>query len=279
MPELPEVEVVRRGLAQNLPGRRISQVVVSHERPVRRHLPGAADFAETLVGREFATPNRRGKYLWLPFADGDALVAHLGMSGQFRWDAPSLPMPRNTRIQIRFHDTDSELRFVDQRMFGGMWVSPGGAELPSELNRVARDLFDPDLDRKALAARISSRRSPIKRLLLDQSVVSGIGNIYADEALWRAQIHPETPAEQLSVRKIEELLDQAHQVMRDALAEGGTSFDALYVNVSGESGYFARSLNVYGRQGEACLRCGSQIRRIPFAGRSSHYCPDCQRAP
>jgi len=275
MPELPEVEVVRSGLAQLIPGRRIAAVTVLHPRPVRRHAAGPDDFAATLPGRRFAEPRRRGKYLWLPFDDGDALLAHLGMSGQFRVAGAGEP-PRNTRIVFDLDDGVS-LLFVDQRMFGGCSVSLGGAELPSEIAHLGRDLFDPDLDAAALAARVRGRRSGIKRVLLDQTVTSGIGNIYADEALWRARVHYDHPADRLAPRRVRELLDAARTVMADALAVGGTSFDALYVAVNGESGYFDRDLDAYGREHLPCHRCGTPMRRDHFMNRSSFYCPRCQR--
>lgn len=275
MPELPEVEVVRRGLEAGIAGRRIEGVRVLHPRPVRRHLAGPDDFCATLTGRTFASPKRRGKYLWLPLTDEDALLAHLGMSGQFRLDAPDQPLERHARLVFSLGDV--ELRFVDQRMFGGLSLSAGGAELPSEIAHIARDLFDLDLDLDALVARIKGKRSAIKRVLLDQTVVSGIGNIYADEALWRAGVHYNTPADRLSRPRIRVLLDAARDVMADALAAGGTSFDALYVNVNGESGYFERGLDAYGREDLPCGRCGTPLVREPFMNRSSYRCPRCQR--
>ena len=276
MPELPEVEVVRRGLADIVAGKRIAAVTVLHPRPVRRHPGGPDDFAASLAGRTFAEPRRRGKYLWLPFDDGDALVAHLGMSGQFRVDAPDAPQQRHSRVLIDLGEPVRQLRFVDQRMFGGLWVSPGGAGVPPELEGIAPDLFDPDLDRTALAAAITRRASGIKRVLLNQRIVSGIGNIYADEALWRAGVHWATPANALSESEARGVLDAAEATMGAALAEGGTSFDALYVNVNGQSGYFERSLNVYGREGRPCRRCGTPIVREAFTNRSSFRCPGCQ---
>ncbi|TBT84326.1 bifunctional DNA-formamidopyrimidine glycosylase/DNA-(apurinic or apyrimidinic site) lyase [Propioniciclava sinopodophylli] len=275
MPELPEVEVVRAGLEPAIAGRRIDGVRVLHPRPVRRHLAGPDDFAVTLAGRTFAVPRRRGKYLWLPLADGDAVLAHLGMSGQFLLDSPGSPLQRHVRVLFDLAD-GVQLRFVDQRMFGGLSLAHGGAELPDEVAHIARDLFDPDLDRTALVGRIRGKRSAIKRVLLDQTVVSGIGNIYADEALWAARIHGGTPASALSDAQVSALLDATHAVMAAALSVGGTSFDALYVNVNGESGYFDRTLQAYGREGEPCSRCGGAIVREPFMNRSSFRCPVCQ---
>jgi len=279
MPELPEVEVVRTGLAAALPGRTIAGVTVHHPRPVRRHTGGPVDFATSLVGRTFTEPRRRGKFLWLPFTDGDALMAHLGMSGQFRLDAPGSPPPPQCRVEFTFADGGPELRFADQRMFGGLWLSPGGAELPVEVAHIARDLFDPVLDIEELVTDIRRRRSGIKRVLLNQTIVSGIGNIYADESLWLARLHYETSADRLTRPRVRELLAAAREVMAGALAAGGTSFDALYVNVNGSSGYFGRSLAVYGREDQPCLRCGTPIVREAFMNRSSYLCPSCQKRP
>lgn len=279
MPELPEVEVVRRGLAPQLSGRTIATVEVLHPRPVRRHLLGPDDFADRLAGRTFIEPRRRGKYLWLPFADGDALLAHLGMSGQFRVDAPGAEDQRHTRIRFRFADGGPELRFVDQRMFGGVSLAEEGAELPAEIAHIARDPFDPAFDLAAVVAGLRRKRTGLKRALLDQQLVSGIGNIYADEALWRARLHYARATDTLPRKAAVEVISQAAAVMAEALGVGGTSFDALYVNVNGESGYFDRTLNVYGREDEPCLRCGSAIRREAFMNRSSYRCPRCQRVP
>lgn len=279
MPELPEVESVRVGLVRHLTGRTIARVEVLHPRPVRRHLAGPEDFAATLVGREFAEPRRRGKYLWLPLVDGDAILVHLGMSGQFRTAQPGVPDPRNTRVRFTFADGGAELRFVDQRMFGGLSLSVGGADLPAEIAHIARDPFDPDYDVAAVARTLRSKQSGVKRILLDQTVVSGIGNIYADEALWRARIHYDRAGRTLTRPAALRLLSAARDVMADALAVGGTSFDALYVNVNGESGYFDRSLAAYGREDEPCGRCATPIVREHFMNRSSFRCPKCQPAP
>jgi formamidopyrimidine-DNA glycosylase len=278
VPELPEVEVVRRGLAAGITGRRIVGVQVLHPRPVRRHALGAADFATSLTGRTFAEPRRRGKYLWLPLADGDAVLAHLGMSGQFRLDPDEAPLVPNSRVLFRFADGDPGLRFVDQRMFGGLSLSPGGAELPTEVAHIGRDPLDPEFDLAAAVARLRARHTGIKRALLDQQLVSGIGNIYADEALWAARLHYAWPTEALTRARAAAVLTAAAEVMSNALGHGGTSFDSLYVNVNGSSGYFDRALAVYGREGEPCPRCGTPIRREPFMNRSSFRCPRCQQA-
>ncbi len=276
MPELPEVETVRSGLAGILSGRTIVAGRVLHPRPVRRHLGGPSDFESVLVGRTFAEPRRRGKFLWLPFTDGDAVVAHLGMSGQFRSNLPDASLEPNTRVLWDLDD-GRQVRFVDQRMFGGVWLSPGGAELPTEVAHIALDPFDPAFDPVAVAHRIVARHAGIKRLILDQRIVSGIGNIYADESLWRARLHYDTPGSDLTVRKVAGLLRHATEVMASSLRQGGTSFDRLYVDVNGSSGYHERSLEVYGREGLPCSRCARAIAREAFANRSSYLCTTCQR--
>jgi len=279
VPELPEVEVVRRGLASSVTGRQIVGVRVLHPRPVRRHRTGPADFELQVAGRTFAEPRRRGKYLWLPFTDGDAILAHLGMSGQFRLADADAPLAPNTRIIFAFADGEPGLRFVDQRMFGGLSVSEGGAELPHEIAHIGRDPFDPEFDLAEAVARLRRRNTAIKRALLDQQLVSGIGNIYADEALWVARVHYARAVKTMSRAQAAGVITAAASVMSNALDNGGTSFDALYVNVNGSGGYFDRSLAVYGREGEPCPRCGTPIRREPFMNRSSYRCPHCQRAP
>ena len=281
MPELPEVEVVRSGLERHVVGATISAVEVLHPRPVRRDPRGPAGFADALTGRRIEAARRRGKYLWLPLDNGDALLGHLGMSGQLLVQPPDAPDERHLRVRLVLEGADEgrELRFVDQRMFGGLSVSTGGAELPPEIVHIARDPLDPEFDDADFVRRVRRRTSGVKRQLLDQTLISGVGNIYADEALWRARIHGERPGDRLTATQVRELLGHAREVMGDALGQGGTSFDALYVNVNGESGYFDRSLDAYGREGEPCRRCGAPIRRISFMNRSSYFCPRCQRPP
>jgi len=283
VPELPEVETVRRGLLTHLRGRRIRAVRVHHDRAVRRHPGGADDFQAVLAGGLVQDVGRRGKYLWWALDDGDAVLAHLGMSGQFRVGEPtgSAGEPRHPHLRIRFtfDDAGPGLDFLDQRTFGGMTYAPGGAELPAAIAHIARDPLDPAFSAADAVAAVRRRHTGIKRALLDQTVVSGVGNIYADEALWRARMHFERPTERLTRAQASTVLAAATEVMTDALAVGGTSFDALYVNVNGESGYFDRSLNVYGRADRPCPRCGTAIRRSAFMNRSSYWCPRCQRPP
>ncbi|MDP9435856.1 MAG: bifunctional DNA-formamidopyrimidine glycosylase/DNA-(apurinic or apyrimidinic site) lyase [Actinomycetota bacterium] len=279
MPELPEVEVVRRGLERGVVGRRVARVEVHHPRAVRRHVPGEDDFRALLEGRTLDSAQRRGKYLWLPLDSGDALTGHLGMSGQLLVVPPDKPAETHLRVRFAFTDGGRELRFVDQRTFGGLAVVAGGAELPSTIAHVARDPLDPAFDDDAFVAGLRAKRTGLKRALLDQTLVSGIGNIYADESLWRARLHGERATERLTRPQARALLGHVRDVLRESLAQGGTSFDALYVSVDGVSGLFERSLSAYGREGEPCPRCGTPLRREAFMGRSSFSCPRCQPRP
>lgn len=281
MPELPEVEVVRAGIERHVVGATITRVDVLHPRPVRRDPRGPAGFAAALTGRRIEAARRRGKYLWLPLDNGDALLGHLGMSGQILVQPPDAPEERHLRVRFALDGAAEgrEMRFVDQRMFGGLSLSEGGADLPPEIAHIARDPLDPQFDEAAFVRKVRTRSSGVKRQLLDQNLVSGVGNIYADEALWRARVHGERPGDRLTAAQVRALLGHAREVMVAALGQGGTSFDALYVNVNGESGYFDRSLHAYGREGQPCERCGTPIRRIAFMNRSSYFCPVCQPAP
>ena len=279
VPELPEVEVVRRGLGLWVAGRTIAIAEVLHPRAARRHLAGPDDMVSRLVGRTVLGACRRGKYLWLPLDSGEALLAHLGMSGQLLVRPPDEPTGPHLRARLAFTDGGRELRYVDQRTFGGLSVQPLAGEVPAVIAHIARDPLDPRFDLDAFTAALRRRRTGVKRALLDQSLVSGIGNIYADEALWRARLHYARPTETLTRPAVARLVAGARAVMGEALAAGGTSFDSLYVDVNGESGYFERSLDVYGRRDEPCRRCGTPIRRDRFMNRSSFTCPTCQPRP
>lgn len=346
MPELPEVETVRAGIADHSLGRPVQAVRVVDARSLRRHLPGPAHFEAALTGRALRGAYRRGKYLWLTLSEADgtladeALVVHLGMSGQLLVrDEPGSEsgneldgdsgndaearaafdeQPRHLRVALELgpagatrgaastsrESTGQRLLFVDQRIFGGMFLSPLVPDVPAAVatnkvapgevperflvpeavKHIARDPLDEFFDPAAVRRKFLRTSSGIKKVLLDQSVISGVGNIYADEALWRARLHYAKPARTLSAAQTRELLEAVTQVLRESLAAGGTSFDALYVNVLGESGYFERSLNAYGRAGEPCHRCAEAGRttlmvREPFQNRSSYRCPHCQRAP
>ncbi|TDC79782.1 bifunctional DNA-formamidopyrimidine glycosylase/DNA-(apurinic or apyrimidinic site) lyase [Streptomyces hainanensis] len=281
MPELPEVEVVRRGLERWVGGRTVADTEVLHPRAVRRHPAGAADFADRLRGTLVSGVRRRGKYLWLPLGSDLALLAHLGMSGQLLVKTGRAPDEKHLRVRITFADpTGGELRFVDQRTFGGLSLHPLAADgLPDVIGHIARDPLDPEFDEDAFHAALRRRRTTVKRALLDQSLISGVGNIYADESLWRSGLHYERPTATLTRPTTAALVGHVRDVMNAALAVGGTSFDSLYVNVNGESGYFDRSLDVYGREAEPCRRCATPVRRSPWMNRSSYFCPRCQRPP
>ncbi len=288
MPELPEVEVVRRGLQAWAAGRTISGAEVLHPRAVRRQ---PADLNGCLMGRTIRCVSRRGKYLWMPLDEGGpagsggtALVAHLGMSGQLVVQPADAPTQAHLRIRLHFDDGGREVRFVDQRTFGGLMVSDlvddgGGGRIPEAIAHIARDPLDPLFEEASFVERLRARRTEVKRAMLDQGLVSGIGNIYADEALWRTRLHGRRATGSLTPAIVRTLLGHVREVMQDALEQGGTSFDALYVNVNGESGYFDRSLRAYGQEGEPCGRCGMPIRRERFMNRSSFWCPRCQRPP
>jgi formamidopyrimidine-DNA glycosylase len=291
VPELPEVETVRDGLQRWVAGRTVAAVEVRHPRAVRRHVGGGADLAARLTGTTIEAAARRGKYLWLPVAGpegsrGEALIGHLGMSGQMLVRPADAPEERHLHVRVTFVDGGPELRFVDQRTFGGVLLDrlvPAADRpdelVPEQIAHIARDPMDPHFDDLLFSTRLRRRDTELKRALLDQTLVSGIGNIYADEALWRARLHGGRRTATLTRPAVAGLLAEVRAVLRDALRAGGTSFDALYVNVNGESGYFDRSLAVYGQEGRPCPRCGTPIRRIAFMNRSSFFCPVCQRPP
>jgi formamidopyrimidine-DNA glycosylase len=298
VPELPEVEVVRAGLQEHIAGRRVHSVQVLHPRAVRRM---DTPLEPQLLNARLRCASRRGKYLWFPFADessltntpsdvngtsrGDrALIAHLGMSGQLLVQPSNTADETHLRVRLTFDDGGPELRFVDQRTFGGLQVDDliddgHGGQVPTPVAHIARDPLDPHFDDDAFVTSVRARHTEIKRALLDQTLISGIGNIYADEALWRASTHGRYPTWRLSAARIRRILDETRTVMTQALRAGGTSFDALYVNVNGQSGYFDRSLHAYGQVDRPCARCGRPIRRERFMNRSSYSCPKCQRAP
>jgi len=286
MPELPEVETVRAGLERHVVGRTVADVQVLHPRVVRRDLAGPAGFAAAMAGRTVKRAERRGKYLWLALDDEEALLAHLGMSGQLLVGDPNRPLSPHVRARFTFTDGGPDLRFTDQRTFGHLMLVPfahadvdDARELPAPIAHIAPDPLEAAFDPDDFAARLTRRHTGVKRALLDQSLISGVGNIYADEALWRARLHWARPTETLRRGEVSRLLEAVSEVLSEALRAGGTSFDALYVNVNGESGYFDRSLQAYGREGEPCGRCGTPIRRDAFMNRSSYSCPHCQPRP
>lgn len=279
MPELPEVETVRRGLEYYVVGKRISSVESFHRRAVK---PGSMAPLTAVVGAKITAVKRRGKFLWLALDRDFTLVAHLGMSGQLLVKPIISPEQKHLRARISLNGKfgskgSAEIRFIDQRTFGWLSVEQQRDGVPTSVAHIALDPFEVGFNLKQVVTKIKSKKCAIKPAILNQEVLSGIGNIYADEALWRARIHPEIICEDLSYIEIKTIIRSAIAVMKSAIASGGTSFDEQYKNVNGESGYFSRSLKVYGREGEKCSRCGNTIHRIAFANRSSHFCPCCQR--
>lgn len=275
MPELPEVETVRAGLEKNVVGKKIVAVKQLHPRALRKD---SLNKLQVFKNSKIKAVKRRGKFMWLEFDRPEVLVAHLGMSGQFKIQKTKSEREAHLRAYFELSN-GKEMRFVDQRTFGWLCVDELVDGVPQIVSHIATDLFDPDFDKKSVVKKIASKKGQIKKVILDQEVLSGIGNIYADEALWYARIHPEKAANDLTSTQILNLITAAEKVMRRALKAGGTSFDELYINVNGESGYFERSLAVYGQEGEPCRRrrsCGGEIIRIAFANRSSRLCPACQ---
>ncbi|MGJ9405707.1 bifunctional DNA-formamidopyrimidine glycosylase/DNA-(apurinic or apyrimidinic site) lyase [Nesterenkonia aurantiaca] len=319
MPELPEVEVVRRGISRWATGRTVESVTVQDPRSLRRHALGAAldeparleSFTTALTQQTLLAPQRRGKFLWIPLRQGlmpagaaapataaqpgsgtepvgESLLIHLGMSGQVLIDEPSAPAQKHLKITLELGGEGSapkQLRFIDQRIFGGMQISelvpsthPSGS-VPAAAVHIAPDPLEPGFDEETFFRTLRRRKTGLKRALLDQGMISGIGNIYADEALWLARLHYLRSTQTITRAESARLLSGVKTVLLAALEAGGTSFDALYVNVNGASGYFSRSLNVYGQQGRPCPRCGTEVRRETFMNRGSHFCPKCQPGP
>lgn len=292
MPELPEAEVVRQGAHRWFAGRTIADVVVHDRRIVRPVGINPAHYAEALRGVTITSVSRRGKFIWFLLDDGCCLLLHLGMTGQVRAsEGPDLV--RHERLRCTFTDAGHALCYADQRLFGylqyqelvdvdglpdGVFPDQPGL-VPASVTHIARDPFDPAFDALAVARRLKTKKTTIKRALLDQRIMSGVGNIYADEALWRAKVHYDRPCAALTVKKLVEIVGHCTEVMTASLSQGGTSFDAMYVNVNGASGYFSRSLAVYGQQGKPCDRCGGTIVREKFMNRSAHRCPRCQPRP
>jgi formamidopyrimidine-DNA glycosylase len=288
MPELPEVETVRAGLAEFITGATITDVEIFDARSLKRHRPGPNDFVATLVGSKITSVVRRGKFLWMPInASPLALVGHLGMSGQMLVRTPDFEPDKLTRVILHFTAAGGkkyQMRFVDQRIFGSLALDElistadeTGESIPTTAAHIARDPLDPYFDVSSVISKLRKRTAGIKKILLDQQLMSGVGNIYADEALWRAKLHYDQPANSLSVAKTKELINHVTEILAAAVKVGGTSFDEQYKNVNGESGYFEISLNAYGMTGRPCNRCGKPIRRDSWMNRGSHFCPNCQK--
>lgn len=284
MPELPEVETISRGLARYVQGQTVTLVQVWHPRAVRRQPGGESAFIQALTGGELTQLRRRGKFMWFEMPGDQALVIHLGMSGQLHVFASGEDVPRRGHEHARLVMGDvAVVSFVDQRTFGHLQVVPlvadpwGGAyRVPESLVHIAPDPLEEAFDANRVVATWRRSGAPIKAGLLNQSVVSGIGNIYADEALHRSGVHGARRGRNLRVWEAHLLLDSAAEVMRRAITQGGTSFDALYVDVEGQPGYFRHSLNAYGRAGQPCVDCGQLLQTVVVAGRSHVYCSLCQ---
>jgi len=297
VPELPEVETVRSGLAIHVIGALVKNIDVHDTRSLKRNFSGPDGFTSELIGERLQGVVRRGKFLWLPITATRAVVCHLGMSGQLLVRSKDFSHDKLTRVTVSLEKPSGEeieVRFVDQRLFGGMQIDDlvqtednapagyfpegeGSFSIPTSVSHIARDLLDPHFDAGSVVSKMRRRNSGIKRVLLDQNLLSGIGNIYADESLWRSRLHYDRPASAISAKKLSELIEVANEVLREAVERGGTSFDEQYKNVNGESGYFSQDLNAYSRAGLPCQRCGSAIRREAWANRSSYFCPKCQR--
>jgi formamidopyrimidine-DNA glycosylase len=293
MPELPEVETVRAGLAAHINNAVVGKVEVLRDRSIRQHVFGELDFLQRLRGKKIAHVSRRGKFLWMPLLDtaavassipDEALVVHLGMSGQVLLVQPTSDREKQLRVRLELVGAPFEIRFVDQRMFGGMHIDElvsveHQQRIPQSVAHIGRDALDPLLDVDSVVASIRRRTAGIKSVLLNQEIMSGVGNIYADEALWRSKLHYATPSHRLSAPRVRELITHSQEIMLSAIEAGGTSFDELYVNVNGESGWFDRTLDAYGQEGLPCARCGRPIVREAWSNRSSHRCPRCQPRP
>ena len=286
MPELPEVETVRAGLAEYLTGAKVTSVEVLDDRSLKRHLPGVQDFIRVMTGATLKHMSRRGKFLWIPLAGENlAMVGHLGMSGQMLVREAGSEPDKLTRVILHAETptgTKLELRFVDQRIFGSLAIDDlveieHGEKIPSTVTHIARDPLDPNFNETQVIQKLRTRTAGIKKVLLDQGLMSGVGNIYADEALWRSKLHYDQPANSLSLAKTKELLGHVREILTAAVLVGGTSFDEQYKNVNGQSGYFEVSLNAYGMTGRPCPRCGRAIVRENWMNRGSHFCPKCQK--
>lgn len=278
MPELPEVETVRRGLSHLVRGYRIDDLRELHPR-VRRS--SSVMPLSSLNGARILDISRRGKFLWFILDRPEVLAAHLGMSGQFLIPSRDRPAARHVRAEFALSRglRKRSLVFNDQRTFGWLSVEQTVGGIPTSAQHIANDPFDLTFDIAGLVRNFKRRNIKVKSALLNQEIMSGVGNIYADEALWRARVHPEILTSALAVKKIESVIECAIEVMSEAIKQGGTSFDDMYVHVNGESGFFDQSLSAYGQTDEPCPRCGTPIKRIIVGARSSHFCPRCQRLP
>jgi len=273
MPELPEVETVRRGLSSEVCGKRVTSV--RGKSVVLRRPLDLEELGAILPGRRFLEPRRRGKFLLLDTDPMGSLLVHLGMSGVIQLIPAAAPLRAHTHLILELDD-GRDFRFVDPRRFGmAVWLEPGDEADDPSLRALGMEPLDPHLS-QTLPPLIRTRRAPIKSLLLDQHLVAGIGNIYAAEALWRAGIHPRRAGNRISVARLATLATTLQEVLAEAIAEGGTTLRD-FATPDGNSGYFAVSLQVYGRQDKPCRRCGTTLRAEAIGGRTTAWCPKCQR--
>lgn len=272
MPELPEVETVRRGIEATFVGSRVASVEITGVRTVRRQ--PADELVMRATGSVFTRTGRRGKYLWVGLDDAEALVMHLRMSGQLLAVPASADRVAHTHAVFRFEGNPLELRFVDPRTFGELFVT--GLDLP-ELVRLGVDPIADRVGPKALGRLLAGRSTNLKALLLDQGVIAGIGNIYADEILWRAALRPDRPARTLSDSEVAKLHRAIKAILTAAIdARGSSLADQQYRDLEGEAGNYQLSHRVHARAGQPCRRCGESIVKLIVAGRSSYLCPRCQ---
>ncbi len=275
MPELPEVEITRRHLSEAMGGHAFTAVTVSHARTAR-HNGDPFEVEQRLVGRRVESVGRKGKFLVVPLDDGQTMVAHLGMSGRFAVESEDAPLAAHTHFRGLLDD-GTEIRFVDPRTFGFVAVFTDEELETSGVARLGPDAWLDLPTNEELSAALFRRTAPIKALLLDQGPISGLGNIYADEALHIAGIHPLRPGNSLSPVDLERLRAAVGQVLEMAIENGGTSLDDLaYLLPDGSAGENLDRLLVYGRADLPCGNCGTPIERIVIRGRSSHFCPRCQ---
>lgn len=274
MPELPEVETIILSLRPKVAGRRIDRVEIFLEKVVKE--PDPERFKREVAGRVIAGIKRRGKYLLFQLEGGLVLVVHLRLTGQLVYALPQAPRDRHTHV-LFYLDNGAELRFQDLRQFGTMHLIPG-----DRLNRfrpllsLGPDALDPALTRDLFKRRMMGRRGQIKKLLLDQTFVAGIGNIYADEILWQARIHPERAVDTLSSWERGKLYQVMREVLTRAIEHRGTTLRD-YVDGEGQPGGYQALLAVHGRENEPCPACRSPIVRVKNGGRSSYFCPNCQK--
>ncbi len=276
MPELPEVEITRRHLDDAMTGRRLISVHTTHPRTARNNAGGPKEIDERLQGRTVLGVGRKGKFLAAPLDDGQTFVAHLGMSGRFSVGDPSEAEPAHTHFRARLDD-GLEVRFIDPRTFGFVAVVTSDEIGDSGFSRIGPDAWDTTPSAEELTVALARRSAPVKALLLDQVIVSGLGNIYADEALHMSGIHPLRPGRDLTEAELGRLLQATRSVLGDAIDNGGTSLDDLaYLLPDGRAGENLDRLRVYGRTDLPCPNCGTPIQRIVIRARSSHFCPQCQ---